>query len=304
MTEQRKAKRRLTNFNFSGEGAHVALVAKEQGGAANGWHEAIVMKATSDVSDEFLEKATMVKVTLPFDDFLEKFFGMYSEDADVLTEILGFSDEEADPEMSGDMNGGAMSWEEYQAECEKEKQDFINSVEILKSIKNGEKSLNALDAKSYLSVLLTQSLFEEHQADIEKAVNTSKEKKVQVEQELQKAKDAIAAKDVEIQKAIEQMKAVQEELNVLKAASAKAKDDSRMAALKDVVSDEEAASLFKSLNVLDDEGFANVIKSLALKAEKEAELFKEKGVSTAGEKPTEDPVARILKAKFNTQESQ
>lgn len=305
MTEQRKAKRRLTDINFAKEGSHVALVHSSQGGSANEWHEAVVMKATDDVNDEFLEKATMVRVTLPFDDFLEKFFGVWSEQADMLTEILGFSDEEDMEEK----DKSEMSWEEYKAYCEQEKQDFIDSVEILKSIKQGEVNVEDLNAKSYLSVLLTQSLFEQHQEDIEKAVSTSKEKKVQIEVELQKAKDDLAAKDVEIQKAVADLQkatadlaAMKQELDVLKAANEKAKDDARMDALKEVASDEEAVDLFKSTKALDDAAFAVVLKSLKAANAKEEEIFKEKGVSNGQATVEEiDPVRRTLLAKYHSQ---
>lgn len=298
MTEQRKAKRRLTDINFAKEGSHVALVHSSQGGSANEWHEAVVMKATGDVNDEFLEKATMVRVTLPFDDFLEKFFGVWSEQADMLTEILGFSDEEDMEEK----DKSEMSWEEYKAYCEQEKQDFIDSVEILKSIKQGEVNVEDLNAKSYLSVLLTQSLFEQHQEDIEKAVSTSKEKKVQIEVELQKAKDDLAAKDVEIQKAVADLAAMKQELDVLKAANEKAKDDARMDALKEVASDEEAVDLFKSTKALDDAAFAVVLKSLKAANAKEEEIFKEKGVSNGQATVEEiDPVRRTLLAKYHSQ---
>lgn len=37
MTQQTKAKRRLTNIDFSKEGSHLALVHKDQGGSANGY---------------------------------------------------------------------------------------------------------------------------------------------------------------------------------------------------------------------------------------------------------------------------
>ena len=57
-----------------------------------------------------------------------------------------------------------------------------------------------LNAKSYLSVLLTQSLFEQHQRDIEKAVSTSKGEKCKLKLNCKKAKDDLAAKDVEIKK--------------------------------------------------------------------------------------------------------
>lgn len=294
-----KPKRRLTDIKFEKEGSHVALVHSVQGGAASGWKDALVTKATDDVEDEFLEKATMVKVVLPFDDFLEKFFGMWSDDADMLTEILGFSDEE--DETEADKSG--MSWEEYKAECEKERQDFIDSVEIMKSIKQGELNINDLNAQAYLSVLLTQSLYEQHQEDIEKAVATSKEKKVQIEVELQKAKDDLIAKDVEIQKAVADLQkatadlaAMKQELDVLKAAGEKAKDDARMEALKDVASDEEATELFKSTKTLDDAAFAVVLKSLKAAADKEAEIFKEKGNSASAPAEQKNAMDKALDA--------
>ena len=131
---------------------HVALVHRSQGGAANGYTEALVMKSVDDILDDDIEKATMVKVTLPFDDFLEKFFHVYSDDADILTEILGFKDEE---DMS-EQEKSDMSWEDYKAECEKEKQDFINSVEILKSVKDGKETIGVGTAKMNVAATLLQ----------------------------------------------------------------------------------------------------------------------------------------------------
>ena len=93
---------------------------------------------------------------MPFDDFLEKFFGLWSEDAEILTAILGFKDEE---DMSSEDKSN-MSWEDYKAECEKEKQDFINSVEILKSVKDGKETIQDLNVASLLSIRSTQAKFE------------------------------------------------------------------------------------------------------------------------------------------------
>ena len=61
MTEQRKAKRKLTDINFENEGSHLALVHKDQGGAASGY-STLIMKATNKYSPEFIEKASQVKV--------------------------------------------------------------------------------------------------------------------------------------------------------------------------------------------------------------------------------------------------
>lgn len=294
MTETIKAKRRIKEYKFDKENHHVALVHSSQGGAANLYTEALVLKSTNDITDEYLEKATMVKVTLPFDDFLEKFFGMWEENADMLTEILGFSDEE---DMTAADRAG-MSWEEYKAYCEQEREDFIASVEIMKSGKN----VADLNAKDFLNVLLTQSRFEEKQQEIEKAFTSvkdaSKEKKVETEIELQKAKDANAALQAEVQKAKDDAAKAVAELEVMKAAQASAKEASRKEVVKSVVPEDKVEDTFKSLNVLDDSGFNAVIEVLKAAASKEEDAFKERGLAGDGKDEKEDKVAAILKAKY------
>lgn len=73
-------KRRLSNFDFSGDNHAVALVSKDQGGAANGY-KTLVMKS-ADVS-----------VELTMAEFLYRFFDMWSWDAATVSRILGYSDE-------------------------------------------------------------------------------------------------------------------------------------------------------------------------------------------------------------------
>lgn len=76
----KKAKRRLTNFDFSGENHHVALVHRAQNGAANGY-QTLIMKS-SDVS-----------VELSMAEFLTRFFNIWSGDAEFLARLLGYSDD-------------------------------------------------------------------------------------------------------------------------------------------------------------------------------------------------------------------
>lgn len=71
-----KAKRRIHEFNFKGDGCHVALVDK----AAN-LQEVLTMKAAEDE----------VQVTLSMREFLSKFFGLWYEDAAILAGVLGYS---------------------------------------------------------------------------------------------------------------------------------------------------------------------------------------------------------------------
>lgn len=296
MTEPVTAKRRIKEYRFDKDHHHIALVHSSQGGAANNYHEALVLKSTNDITDEYLEKATMVKVTLPFDDFLEKFFGMWSENADLLTEILGFSDEE---DMS-EADKASMSWEDYKAECEKERQDFINSVEIMKS----KTPISEMSAADFLSVMTTQSLFESKQDEIEKAFNadktaTKENKNVEIEVELQKAKDEKAA----VLQELETLKAANavalQELETLKAAQVAAKEAARKEAIAGVVPADQVEETFKSFNVLDDVAFGKLIDVMKAKDTAESEVFKEKGVAGgSADNKTEDLVAKQIKAKY------
>lgn len=305
--EQKKAKRLVHEYRFDKDTHHVALVHRSQGGAANGYTEALVMKSVDDILDADIEKATMVKVTLPFDDFLEKFFRMYSEEADILTEILGFKDEE---DMS-EQDKSEMSWEEYKAECEKEKQDFINSVEILKSVKEGTETIQDLNVASLLSIRSTQGKFE---AYLEKSKNPVKQSKKEtpVDKEVQKAKDElniVQTQLAELQKAkdaldsalataLADVQKAKDEVEVMKAEKLANVQKARLEALEAVKPKEEAAELFKSLSPLDDVSFATVIKSFKSSADLEAEALKEKGVAGSQADESVDKVAEILKAKY------
>lgn len=295
-----QAKRLIHEYRFDKPTHHVALVHKNQGGAANGYKEALVLKSTNDIQDEDIEKATMVKVTLPFEDFLEKFFGMWGEQAEILTEILGFELEE------DDMEEESMSWEQYKAKEDEEKQKFIESVEILKSVKEGDVSIGDLSAKSFLSVLQAQEKFEAYlQKAKETPVNTVELQKAKQDlatvtaqlAETQKAKDAVAQ---ELQAALAEVQKAKELNDSLIAEKQKAKDDARLQQLEAVKSKEDAAELFKSLNSLDDVAFATVMKSLKTASDLEKEVFKEKGVSGGADDST-DLVAKMLANKYKAQ---
>ena len=309
--EQKKAKRLVHEYRFDKPTHHVALVHRSQGGAASGYTEALVMKSVDDILDADIEKATMVKVTLPFDDFLEKFFNIYSYDAEVLTAILGFKDEEDISEQEK----SDMSWEDYKAECEKEKQDFINSVEILKSVKDGKETIQDLNVASLLSIRSTQGKFEaylEKSKTIGNPVKQSKKETPVDKDEVQKAKDDLSVVQVqlaELQKAKEasdsalalalaDVQKAKDEVEVMKAEKLANVQAARLAQLEAVKPKEEAAELFKSLSPLDDVSFATVIKSFKSSADLEAEALKEKGVAGSQADEPVDKVAEILKAKY------
>ena len=210
-----------------------------------------------------------------------------------------------------------MSWEDYKAECEKEKQDFINSVEILKSVKDGKETIQDLNVASLLSIRSTQGKFEaylEKSKTIGNPVKQSK-KETPVDKEVQKAKDelnTVQTQLAELQKAKEasdsalalalaDVQKAKDEVEVLKAEKLADIQKARLAQLEAVKPKEEAAELFKSLSPLDDVSFATVIKSFKSSADLEAEALKEKGVAGGGSDEPVDRVAEILKTKYAPQ---
>lgn len=153
--KKRKAKRKLSNIDFSHEGAHLALTSKAQGGAANNYNKALVMKSTSKFSDEFFEKSAKIRVTMEICDFLQKFFGMYYEDAEVLARLLGLEEPEEEGEDSEEPEE-VESYEDYI-------QSKLEQFELLKSLLETDSVsdvLSELDEDEYLGLLRDQEQIE------------------------------------------------------------------------------------------------------------------------------------------------
>ena len=179
MSEERKAKRRLSDINFEKEGSHIAIVHKNQGGAASGY-KTLIMKATDKYSPEFIEKASQVKVTLSLPDFLEKFFHVWGEDAELLATLFGYEpSEDSGEEYSTQsfwswyrekaMEHGAVdSWGDPitrpTSQDRKEWiEDQLQGIEILKSAtlaKGSADFINSLTEEQYLGLLKDQQFIE------------------------------------------------------------------------------------------------------------------------------------------------
>lgn len=179
MSEQRKAKRRLSDINFEKDGSHLALVHKVQGGAASGY-STLVMKATDKYSEEFIKKASQVKVTLSLPDFLEKFFHVWGEDAELLATLFGYEPSEDNSEEYSTQSfwswyrekamehGAVDSWGDPitrpTSQDRKEwVEDQLQGIEILKSAtlaKGSADFINSLTEEQYLGLLKDQQFIE------------------------------------------------------------------------------------------------------------------------------------------------
>ena len=310
MTDKVKAKRKLTNIDFSKEDSHIALVGPSVGGPANGQSYALVMKA-NDFSAEFVEKASKVKVTMDIQDFLSKFFSLYYEDAEVLARALGYNTEREEVE-------------DYEDYIDKK----VSSIEIIKSLKETEGrdlKLASLKEDEYLNLLQSQSELEEILTKAKETISakpedgsnsTSNVENVNVEpvagsDNLEKSMTVTTemvekSQLVAIEKALEDTKELLTkalaDVEVYKAKEKEAVTKARFDKLVTAVKDEDKATvLFKALNLIEDsESFDAAVKTLAdmTAVIEKSSLFEEKGATAESEDaPKESAVAKVLKAR-------
>jgi len=309
----RKAKRNLSEIDFSQEGGHIALVCKDQNGPANGHDYALLLKS-SNRSPEFIQKASMVKVEMEITEYLRKFFNLYWDDAEVLARSLGFTTAEQDYEAKEAKEAESEEEEEYSYTSWIDKR--VASIQVIKSLKESDnliKSLSALSEDDYLSILKDQELVEKALKEYSPVTKSNKELETMPQAEVQEVKaepvaeliaksqfdlvqKALDEQKVELQKALDLVEQFKQEK---KEALTKARFEVLKAAVKDTA---KAEVLFKALNLVEDETeFQAVVKAvgdLALQVE-QSNLFSEQGVSgDAGESIEENPVAKILKAKY------
>lgn len=292
-----KPTRRLSEIKFEHEGAHVALVGKHQGGPANGI-TTLITKATNNITQEQVEKASSVVVEMQFPEFLRKFFGMYWDDAEVLSAAMGYGRTEY-PDVN------EKDWIDQRVE----------SINIMKSVyraQDVEKALAALTPEQTLAILKDQEM-------LEKALEVVPETKLpqeesQLETILKSAHEEFVTKAVSeavavVQKALdaqaEVLKAAEAKLELFAVAEAEAVAKSRKEKLAAVVAADRVEELFKSLAPLDAEAFEAVVATFSVQkaAEAESDMFKVAGVSGDGDQktgPEVDRTTEILKAKYKS----
>lgn len=139
-------KRKLSEIDFSADGAHVALTSKSQGYSANGKPLALVMKARSK---ELIEKVQQIQVTMELPDFLRKFYGLYWEDSEVLARVLGY----VPPEKEESEEWSYDDWI----------QEKVEGYVVIKSLKENEdlsSQIASLSDDDYLKLVQAQKTLE------------------------------------------------------------------------------------------------------------------------------------------------
>lgn len=269
MTEKRKAKRIVKNFNFQKEGASVHLVSTSQGGAANGF-STLIMKSnkTSDLPDvveteQTIEKSKLkqITVTLSMQEFLQKFFNMWYDDAELLTAILGFETE----------------YENYSKETEDKEpmthgeyiKEKLQGFEVMKSMH--EKTTDSVSALDHLTVLELQDNIEKKL--IENEENMTKvhieksrlEAYEQAEADLNTQLNVVKSLESKNQELETELAAVKQELETINKAKADAALEDMKGKLEGLVEEEQIETMAKSMVAMDAVMVETVLAGLEVK---------------------------------------
>lgn len=319
MTTKTNKKRQLSDIDFSHEGAHIALVSKEQGGPANNHNYALIMKA-ANFKPATLEKAQRVKVTMELPDFLRKFFNLYYDDSILLATILGYEIEEESYEA------------EYYQDWIEEKLTNFEFIQKAHDADDLSEFVGNLSDTAYLSLLRTQSKIEKAmkkaegtgalssveskgsnvtKSNTEITSDDNKENKM-TQEEIQKSIDnaVAAAVAVAVEKAKEENKAAlekaQSELKAYRELEKQAVQKAKSDTLAESLDAAQVEAVLKATAELDDENFkalVGVFKAMKEQVEKSA-LFQEAGVDadeTVQMTDTAGAVANLLKSRFQPQ---
>ena len=314
-----KPKRKLKNIDFSDDMSHIALVSKHQGGPASGANYSLVLKNVDNPSQEFIQKMQAIQVTMTIPEFLERFFMLWEEEVEFLSQLLGYVEPE-DETMEAK--------EDYDKWIEERFQSFsiIKSLHEAKSLPD---ALSKLTEQDYLDILSDQVEIEkalnaftkEKQSQVDTSTNVentkveasaSKVNKSKKEKQMATPEMVEKAKFVEVQKQLEDQKVelakALEQLNKIEQEKKEAIVKSKTEAVKAVVKDEkQAAVVVKAALALDSQedfdALIAVFKSMNDLLEKSG-LFQEQGVSAEAseDKPGETKLMKALKARHQAKQ--
>lgn len=137
----------ILSVTFDHENAHLASTHALQGGAANGWNTALLLKSDEN-QEELIKALEQVSVKLSMEEFLRKFFGMYSDDAEVLTKLFGYETEhEYHEKLEGDSEEEVQSYSDWYSEWLAEK---VSKVTLLEKARDSLQDLTLDEKIKYL----------------------------------------------------------------------------------------------------------------------------------------------------------
>lgn len=245
-TLKQKAKRVLKKFDFNKDNHCVSLVGADLGHAANGF-KVLTVKASNLVEEtiEITKALEQVTLKLSMEEFLRKFFGLWSDDAEVLTKLLGFETEHEAYVKANKERKDSEDEYDWEAEHTKWIESRLSQFQLMKSMNDG--SVQQINKSAFNEIVALQQNLEP--ALIEHF--TTKEKQME---ELELAKSALSAKEAELSTQVELTKSLEakvqeleQALSVVKAAEEKAKFDEFAEQLKGLVADEKFENVAKAM---------------------------------------------------------
>ena len=275
-----EVKRRLTDIDFSKEGAHIALVDK----AANG-HEVLIIKGLhDDDEDDNGSSHTEVEVKMDVVNFLVTFFNLWHHEAATIAEIFGmdtdFFNEDFRFEEFNSLGASEVTLLKSASGIEKTEESLVAYVETLET-----EQLNTL--KAYAEGFNTKLKEVNDMTELEKALEAQKV-------ELEKSAN------VELEKALASAKEATDKLEEINKAAAEAKKVEFVELAKSFGAEEDLGVAM--VVVAATEQGALVIKALT-DAHKRLEDVVEKEAGFTGEAKDGDADTSIMKAMKNKYET-
>lgn len=267
---------RLTDFDFSGDEAHLALVHRDQGGAANGY-KTIVTKSTKRV-----KKAQTVTVEMDLPVFLQKFFFIYEEDAKALAYLLGYKEQELEDGLEQ-----VLDYNEW----------LSNNAMMIKL--NSPETISQDDLQEVATI--EQGVNELYATVASSTIQVMKSKFKDIESENHVMKSAIELKDSElarVKKSLEDstisIENLSSELYTYRMNEKEMRMNSRKESLQKALGifDQQ---LFDSIKDLPEESFATVVKALRPKVDSSLFVQKSKQVLNSESDPLMAAIERLNK---------
>lgn len=244
---KQKATRLLKNLQFSSDTHNVSLVGPEVGSGAN-QTKVLLLKQTVKQPEQTIElkKALeQVSLTLSMEEFLRKFFGLWSDDAEVLTKLLGFETEHEAYVKANKERKDAEQEYDWEAEHTKWIEQRVSQFTLMKSMNEG--SVSEITKSAFDEIVALQQKLE---PTLIEYIET-KEKQMD---EIQLAKAALTAKEAELAQQVELVKSLEakvaeleQAVAVQKAAEEKAQFEAFAEQLKGLVAEDKFEVVAKAM---------------------------------------------------------
>src|SRR5690606_10683120 len=305
---------------------HLAITHNElQSGASNGRNVSLLMKSVditdeqkeilkSIVGEEWIEKVSYNGLRNLLNEAIEvyktdKWSWAYVEDFDETTVVFSNSDGVYAVQYTLQDNKVVLNSNAIPVNRVISYETDSNSLVLSDSVDGVDPNVLVLIKKSFEKISNNDKL---------KSVFKSKQEKGKqlMEQEIQKAVDAavgVMKTDLQkaqadlseakqsLEKAVAERDALQEKLDAIEKAAKEAAEAQRKEALKAVIADEkQVETLFKAFSALDDEAFAEVIKSYETKNEQleNGDLFVQKSGNGGEQEQVESNLAKMLREQY------